>query len=316
MADRKGYCGLLVEGGTCGAGEVLDQDRPAGMNPAAPTVNAIFDLEEDISELLPYLNATLQGCFYEPTGPYLRFMKEGKAVTLHARQVTITRLEDEEEARRVMEWLVEVMRSTHANRGRIQPSYRRRAELKLLDVYRLLPRSNCGRCGEPACLAFAAKVASGERGARDCPVLCEPGNEERLARLEEALGQGECWPDQGGKVMHPEEYRYSKTHEWAKVEGDLVRVGRGPAGLVRGCRSRRWSLRRASKRRSWPTKAPGLATWCFAGSGAGWGRMAITSRVAPGVLHRYTPCELEINREAVHVMDNHHEGDLTLTGKS
>jgi len=25
--------------------------------------------------------------------------------------------------------------------------------------------------------------------------------------------------------MHPEEYRYSKTHEWVKLEGDLVPVG-------------------------------------------------------------------------------------------
>lgn len=91
-----------------------------------------------------------------------------------------------------MEWLAEVIRRTHADGDRIQPSYRRRAELKVLDVYRLLARSNCGRCGEPACPAFAAKVASGERGVQDCPVLCDPGNEERLARLEEALGQGEC----------------------------------------------------------------------------------------------------------------------------
>ncbi|MFZ5767618.1 MAG: glycine cleavage system protein GcvH [Bacillota bacterium] len=25
--------------------------------------------------------------------------------------------------------------------------------------------------------------------------------------------------------MYPKEFRYTKTHEWAKVEGDLVRVG-------------------------------------------------------------------------------------------
>ncbi|MEW6545622.1 MAG: glycine cleavage system protein GcvH [Bacillota bacterium] len=26
-------------------------------------------------------------------------------------------------------------------------------------------------------------------------------------------------------MMYPKEFRYTKTHEWAKVEGDLVRVG-------------------------------------------------------------------------------------------
>lgn len=38
-----------------------------------------------------------------------------------------------------------------------------------LDVYKVLPKTNCRRCRLPGCLAFAAAVVSGERRIGDCP---------------------------------------------------------------------------------------------------------------------------------------------------
>ncbi len=40
-----------------------------------------------------------------------------------------------------------------------------------LDLYRLLPRSNCRECRLPSCLAFAAAVIKGEKRPADCPGL-------------------------------------------------------------------------------------------------------------------------------------------------
>jgi len=40
-----------------------------------------------------------------------------------------------------------------------------------LEVYKLLPRSNCGECGIAACLAFAAAVIKQEKRLADCPHL-------------------------------------------------------------------------------------------------------------------------------------------------
>jgi len=84
-----------------------------------------------------------------------------------------------------------------------------------------------------------------------------------------------------------------------------------------GCRSRTVEPEACQQTAELAQKAPGLATWCFAGAGAYGRHIPRAGRCfAPGVLHRLSPCELEINREAVHVMNNYHEGDLTLTGKS
>jgi Domain of unknown function (DUF3786)/Putative Fe-S cluster len=40
-----------------------------------------------------------------------------------------------------------------------------------LDVYKLLPQTNCQKCYFPSCLAFAASVIKGEKSIRDCPDL-------------------------------------------------------------------------------------------------------------------------------------------------
>lgn len=40
-----------------------------------------------------------------------------------------------------------------------------------LEVYKLLPKSNCGQCYVPTCLAFAAAVIKGDKELSDCPHL-------------------------------------------------------------------------------------------------------------------------------------------------
>ncbi len=40
-----------------------------------------------------------------------------------------------------------------------------------LEIYKLLPKSNCGRCYLPSCLAFAAAAVKGEKKLTDCPYL-------------------------------------------------------------------------------------------------------------------------------------------------
>lgn len=48
-------------------------------------------------------------------------------------------------------------------------------EISPIDVYRLLPRTNCRECGEPNCMAFATRVVNGELTIEACPPL---GKEE------------------------------------------------------------------------------------------------------------------------------------------
>jgi len=44
-------------------------------------------------------------------------------------------------------------------------------KLDTLKLYRCLPKTNCGECGEATCIALAVKVLSGERRLSECPLL-------------------------------------------------------------------------------------------------------------------------------------------------
>nr|WP_204619044.1 (Fe-S)-binding protein [Desulforadius tongensis] len=58
--------------------------------------------------------------------------------------------------------------------------------------YGWLPqKSGCRLCGEPTCLAFAAKLILGEKQLKDCPPIWETGKEDLLEPLQgimKALG--------------------------------------------------------------------------------------------------------------------------------
>ncbi len=40
-----------------------------------------------------------------------------------------------------------------------------------LEIVKLLPKTNCGQCGEVSCLAFAVALAAGKKRPEDCPYL-------------------------------------------------------------------------------------------------------------------------------------------------
>lgn len=40
-----------------------------------------------------------------------------------------------------------------------------------LEIYKALPRTNCGQCGLPSCMAFAASVFQRIKSMQDCPLL-------------------------------------------------------------------------------------------------------------------------------------------------
>ncbi len=47
-----------------------------------------------------------------------------------------------------------------------------------LDVFKLLPKTNCGECKFPTCLAFAMKLAAGQASLDDCPDVSDEAREK------------------------------------------------------------------------------------------------------------------------------------------
>jgi acetyl-CoA decarbonylase/synthase complex subunit gamma len=56
-------------------------------------------------------------------------------------------------------------------------------ELSPIEVYKILPGTNCKECGETNCMAFAAKLVNREATLQECPPLLDPKYTEAFNRL-------------------------------------------------------------------------------------------------------------------------------------
>ncbi len=47
-----------------------------------------------------------------------------------------------------------------------------------IQIFKLLPKTNCKECGVPTCLAFAMNLASGKAELDDCPYVSDEAREQ------------------------------------------------------------------------------------------------------------------------------------------
>jgi ArsR family metal-binding transcriptional regulator len=140
-------------------------------NPGAMGVHCFAHLAQDVSDVLPYLNTLLGGFEYLQDPPSVTFKAHGKLITVHGRKIAVNALKDEAEARKIIEWLKREINDAWDRRDQIEPSMQSTPRPKLLDILKLLPKTNCKACGEPTCMVFAARVAEGAKGIQSCPEL-------------------------------------------------------------------------------------------------------------------------------------------------
>ncbi|MFH1625143.1 MAG: (Fe-S)-binding protein [Pseudomonadota bacterium] len=157
----------------------------AECNPSFQSLHCIAHLDDDIGDVLPYLNSVLGGFTYLKDPPSVTLKTQGKLITLYPRKIAVNALRDEEEADNILEWLKREINETWERRAEIEPRYEGAPQPKILEILRLLPRTNCRKCGQPTCMVFATLVAEGAKGPEDCPPLIE----ESKRRLQEYMSQ-------------------------------------------------------------------------------------------------------------------------------
>ena len=54
---------------------------------------------------------------------------------------------------------------------------------RLLEILRILPKTNCRECGQPTCMVFSTLVVEGVKGPEDCPALNHLGRKKLKAYL-------------------------------------------------------------------------------------------------------------------------------------
>jgi ArsR family metal-binding transcriptional regulator len=139
--------------------------------PGAITVQCYAHLEQDVGTALPYLNANLGGFEYIVDPPSVTFKAQGKLITVHGHKIAVNALKDEAEAQKIIEWLKREINEAWENREEIEPVFEGQQKPKLIEILKLLPRTNCKECGLPTCMVFADRLAEGAKSSDDCPLL-------------------------------------------------------------------------------------------------------------------------------------------------
>ena len=82
-----------------------------------------------------------------------------------------------------------------------------------IQIFKLLPKTNCKECGVPTCLAFAMNLASGKAELDSCPYVSEEAREKLSAASAPpirpvVIGKGVRKATSGGETV---QYRHEKT---------------------------------------------------------------------------------------------------------
>jgi len=155
---------------------------------ADPTKNRVLaEFWDHVDAVFPYLNAVVPHLIYNPGANTVTIKRDGRILTFYPHVAIMAKVDGEEDAETQLLWFQALCNDTWRRRDEIVPRYERRQRLGLLDAYRLLPRLNCGDCGERTCIAFALRLLFGELETGDCPQLMEPEYAEGGKRLKELV---------------------------------------------------------------------------------------------------------------------------------
>ena len=139
---------------------------------------ARFDVERDLAPLFPYINAVAEDAQYYERPEYIKFMLQGHLCAFYPRQGLFAPVADLNEATDFLSQLLTFVEYIEQRRNGLKPNHKRYRPVSPLDIFRLLPGTNCKACGHATCLAFAAALSRQKAKVMACPYISHPLEEK------------------------------------------------------------------------------------------------------------------------------------------
>jgi ArsR family metal-binding transcriptional regulator/DNA-binding CsgD family transcriptional regulator len=133
-----------------------------------------FRLENDVRVLFPYLNAYFPEAEYFDRPEYIRFILNGVMCTIYPTEVLAAPFSGQNEAQAFITRLIRFLNDLYLKKDAITPNHRKIKQVSILDIFKLLPQTNCMACGFSTCMAFAAALSKGDVRPDQCPDLARP----------------------------------------------------------------------------------------------------------------------------------------------
>ncbi|WP_232508082.1 LuxR C-terminal-related transcriptional regulator [Desulfobacula toluolica] len=141
-------------------------------------VTAIIHFEKDISFLFPYINAVADEAELHENPNLVRFVFDKVYCVVYPERCIASPLDDREHATAFREKLMEFLNGILDKKNDIIPKFKVFQKIAVTDILKLLPKTNCGKCGLKSCMAFAAMVSKQRVQPSKCPYVGLPINEQ------------------------------------------------------------------------------------------------------------------------------------------
>ena len=141
-----------------------------------------------LGEVLPFL-ATLPGIIaWNPEALTLTFRRPHGFMILYNDKVYITQVVNTAEGLELFAALKDAISTVWEKRAELIAVTTKKRAPRHLDIWELLPRTNCKECGEASCLAFAVAVLQHNRILNErAPLQSDSSFSDRKATLEAML---------------------------------------------------------------------------------------------------------------------------------
>lgn len=141
-----------------------------------------------LDDVLPYL-ATLPNVIgFNPETLTLTLRRQPGFITIYSQRITITQVKDVDEELALLDALKDAINATWEHRHELTLVTKPQKPPRPLDVYAILPQTNCRECGQPTCMAFAVNLLMGKTTLDRCqPLQDNPAYIERKTALDAML---------------------------------------------------------------------------------------------------------------------------------
>lgn len=146
-------------------------------------IRIIAHIPGNMEQVFPYMNAVMREACYNVHGPTFTFMDRYRMVSLYPRRIAVAKADEIVDAWRTLEAIRLRVNGTWARRKEIEPCYELREKPPALEIFKRLPRTNCGECGQKTCLAFAVELWRG----LGSPAACKPVFAGEYTHMKDAL---------------------------------------------------------------------------------------------------------------------------------
>lgn len=153
-------------------------------HPGTPIWCADFQLDADISPLFPYINAVVKGAVFHEKPNCIIFQLEKVKFSLYPDKASAAPFIDREQAVESIQHLIHFLNELENRRATVTPNHKKfQPPVPILEIFKLLPRTNCKKCAFSTCMAFAAALSKRDLELNQCRDF-QAAHDENFLKLE------------------------------------------------------------------------------------------------------------------------------------